>query len=214
MKLVVQNMQGQPVGEVDWSDGGLPKNKGRQAVHDAVVADLNNRRAGTASTKTKGTVAGSGKKPWKQKGTGRARAGYQQSPLWRGGGVVFGPKPRDFSKDMNRKVGRLALWRALTDKAAAGELTVVEDFAVAEPKTRVFVAAVKALKVAQPLLLVVGEVTEALHRASRNVAGVQVVTPGTVHVYDIVRSQGLVVTRPALDALGRRVSASVGQEAT
>ena len=206
MKLVVHNMQGQPVGEMEWAGGEGPKNRGRQAAQAAVVAIRTNRRAGTASTLTKGEVAGTGKKPWRQKGTGRARAGYQQSPIWRGGGVVFGPKPRVFHRGLNRKVARLALWRALADKAAAGEIQVLEDFTLAEPKTRLFAAALKELQAPRPALLVVAEVGDLLRRASRNLPGVQVATPAEVQPYDVIRCRRLLVTRPAFDALGARAA--------
>jgi large subunit ribosomal protein L4 len=208
MKLTVHNQQGQPVGEVEWAAPAGTASKGRQALHDAVVAMRTNRRAGTASTKTKGTVAGTGKKPWKQKGTGRARAGYQQSPLWRGGGVVFGPKPRDFHQGINRRVGKLALWRAVTDKAAAGAVTVVDAFTLAEPKTRQFMAALKGLQAALPALVVVERADESLSRASRNVPGVRVVTPAALHPYDVLHCRRMVVTQPAFGELGRRVAAA------
>src|SRR6188508_3052491 len=109
-----------------------------QVVHDTVVALRANRRSGTASTKTKATVNGSGAKPWRQKGTGRARAGYKSSPVWVGGGVVFGPKPRDYSKKVNRKVSKLALRKAFSERVNGGDVLVIPSFQVAEPKTKKF----------------------------------------------------------------------------
>src|SRR3954465_5577185 len=119
--------------------------KGTQAVHDTVVAYMAAQRMGTASTKTMGEVAGSGKKPWRQKGTGRARAGSFASPLWRGGGVVHGPKPRDFSKKVTRKTKQLALRKALTERINAGEITVLEDIKLDSPKTKSFVGILNSL---------------------------------------------------------------------
>src|SRR5713226_10092866 len=128
MKLRVINISGQAKGEVEFADELLIKNgKGTQAVHDTVTAYMANQRLGTASTKQISEVHGSGKKPWKQKGTGRARAGSFASPLWRGGGVVFGPKPRDFSKKVSRKTRQLALRKALSERLRAGDVILIED---------------------------------------------------------------------------------------
>src|SRR5450631_2091914 len=137
MKLTVFSSDGTTSREQDFAD--LPTfegDKGLQAVKEVVVAINANNRQGTHSTKTRGEVRGGGKKPWRQKGTGRARAGSIRSPLWGGGGVVFGPKPRDFSKKINSKVKALAFSRALFDRAIAGELAVIEQFTVAQPKTK------------------------------------------------------------------------------
>src|SRR5438067_13728260 len=127
MKLTVKNIAGRDQGELEVKFPLITDGKGTQSVHDAVVAYLANQRMGTACTKTMGEVAGTGKKPWRQKGTGRARAGSFQSPLWRGGGVVFGPKPRDFGKKVSRKTRQLALRKALTERLNAGDVLVVED---------------------------------------------------------------------------------------
>src|SRR5581483_8890490 len=117
----------------------IENGKYSQVVHDTVVALRANRRSGTASVKTKATVSGSGAKPWRQKGTGRARAGYKSSPVWVGGGVVFGPHPRDYSKKVNAKVRRVALRKALSERIKAGDVLVTENFAVKEPKTKQFI---------------------------------------------------------------------------
>src|SRR2546423_2404774 len=136
MKLSVKNINGKDQGELEVKfplvEGGL----GTQAVHDVVVAFRANQRMGTACTKTVGEVAGSNKKPWRQKGTGRARAGSFQSPLWRGGGVVFGPRPRDFGKKVGRKTKQLALRKALTERLNAGDVLIVDDLKVESPKTK------------------------------------------------------------------------------
>jgi large subunit ribosomal protein L4 len=121
----------------------IENGKGTQAVHDVVVAMRAARRSGTASVKTKATVSGSGSKPWRQKGTGRARAGYRSSPVWSGGGVVFGPHPRDYSKKVTKSVRRLALRKVLSERIKAGDILVVDNFAVSEPKTKQFLSLVK-----------------------------------------------------------------------
>src|SRR6266480_3275376 len=136
MKLIVKDAKGKDQGEVDVKFPLVEDGKGTQAVHDTVVAYRAGQRMGTASTKTMGEVAGSGKKPWRQKGTGRARAGSFASPLWRGGGVVFGPKPRDFSKTVSRKTRQLALRKALTERLNAGDVLVVADLKLDSPKTK------------------------------------------------------------------------------
>src|SRR6267143_1284348 len=134
MKITVKDSKGNNQGELEVKFPLIEDGKGTQAVHDVVVAYRAAQRMGTACTKTMGEVAGSGKKPWRQKGTGRARAGSFASPLWRGGGVVFGPKPRDFSKKVNAKTRQLALRKALSERLKAGDVLVVDDLKIASPK--------------------------------------------------------------------------------
>src|SRR3954454_8028668 len=140
MKLTIKNAQGQEQGEVSLSFQPVEEGKGSQAVHDVVVAYMAAQRSGTACTKTMGEVAGSGKKPWRQKGTGRARAGSFASPLWRGGGVVFGPKPRDFSKKVGRKTRQLALRKALSERLRAGDVMLVDELKLGSGKTKEFIS--------------------------------------------------------------------------
>src|SRR5437773_7981738 len=139
MKLSVKNINGQDQGELEVTFPLVEGGRGTQAVHDVIVAFQANQRMGTACTKNVGVVAGTNKKPWRQKGTGRARAGSFQSPLWRGGGVVFGPKPRDFGRKVNRSTRQLALRKALTERLKAGEVVVLDDMQLDEPKTKGFV---------------------------------------------------------------------------
>src|SRR5436190_14726649 len=146
MKLSVKNAQGQSQGELEVKFALIENGKGTQAVHDTVVAHRANQRSGTACTKTVGDVSGSNKKPWRQKGTGRARAGSNQSPLWPGGGVVFGPKPRDFSKKVNVRTRQLALRKALSERLKAGDVVVVDDLKLATPKTKEFIGIIDALE--------------------------------------------------------------------
>src|SRR5215468_7380951 len=146
MKLTIKDTKGNNQGELDVKFSLIEDGRGSQAVHDVVVAYQAAQRMGTACTKTMGEVAGSGKKPWRQKGTGRARAGSFASPLWRGGGVVFGPKPRDFGKKVGRKTKQLALRKALSERLKAGDVIVVDDLKLQSPKTKDFVGVLTALE--------------------------------------------------------------------
>src|SRR5437763_7870217 len=136
MKISIKDIKGKSQGELEVKFALVEDGSGTQAVHDVVVAYRANQRMGTACTKTVGEVAGSNKKPWRQKGTGRARAGSFASPLWRGGGVVFGPRPRDFGKKVGRKTKQLALRKALTERLNAGDVFIVDDIKLASPKTK------------------------------------------------------------------------------
>src|SRR5215467_13790516 len=154
MKLSIKDSKGHDQGEVEIKFPLLEGGKGTQAVHDTVVAYQAAQRMGTACTKTMGEVAGSGKKPWRQKGTGRARAGSFASPLWRGGGVVFGPKPRDFSKKVSRKTRQLALRKAISERLRAGDVVLVDNLKLESPKTKEFVGLLSALGLKGTSLLV------------------------------------------------------------
>ena len=153
MQLTVTDQQGASQGELEVVFPIIENGKGTQAVHDVVVAYRAAQRSGTACTKTMGEVAGSGKKPWRQKGTGRARAGSFRSPLWRGGGVTFGPKPRDFSKKVTRKTRQLALRKALGERIKAGEVKVVEELKLDAPKTKAILGVLDKLQVDGTVLL-------------------------------------------------------------
>lgn len=204
-KLTVYDMKGASTGEFDLPEAVLCLDRGEQAVHDAVTATRAAGRAGTASTLHKGEVAGSNKKPWRQKGTGRARAGLRQSPVWRGGGAAFGPKPRDYDKKVNRKVARLALRRAFSEKVAAGQIKVVEAFAVEVAKTRAFAAVLKALGVSAPALVVVGDAGQNILLASRNLARVEVVRGRDVNVYQLLRYPSVLVDRGGMAQIMERM---------
>src|SRR6266704_2284022 len=160
MKLKVRDTKGKEQGELEVKFELVEGGKGTQAVHDAVVAYNAAQRMGTASTKTMGEVAGTGKKPWRQKGTGRARAGSFASPLWRGGGVVFGPKPRDFGKKVSRKTKQLALRKALTERLKAGDVIVVDDIKLDSPKTRRFIEVLHQFALHGTTLVVVPRVDQ------------------------------------------------------
>src|SRR5437016_12914278 len=139
MKLTIKNTKGKNQGELEVKFPLIEDGRGTKAVHDTVVAYMAAQRSGTASTKTMGEVAGTGKKPWRQKGTGRARAGSFQSPLWVGGGVVFGPKPRDFTKKISKSTRRLALRKALSERLRAGDVVIVDELSLSAPKTKEFI---------------------------------------------------------------------------
>ena len=207
MKIPVINSEGGAAGEFELRDDFIIKgSRGQQTVRDAVVAIQSNRRSGTACTKTLGEVAGSGKKPWKQKGTGRARAGSFASPLWRGGGVVFGPKPRDWSLGMPKKVRRLALQKALGNRLTAGDVVLVETIVLKTPKTKEFVGVVKNLKVGdRSVLLVVDKPDKSLMLASGNVAYVTVVDASNLNVYDVTLAHKLVFTKSAFQKVEQRL---------
>src|SRR5256886_14898160 len=146
MKLTIKDTKGNAQGELEVKFQLVEGGKGTQAVHDTVVAYMANQRRGTACTKNVGEVAGTNKKPWRQKGTGRARAGSFQSPLWRGGGVVFGPRPRDFGKKVSRSTRQLALRKALSERLRAGDVVVVDDFKLGSGKTKEFIGVLSALE--------------------------------------------------------------------
>ena len=205
MKLTVKNLTGQDQGELEVKFPLVEGGRGTQAVHDTVVACRANRRSGTACTKTMGEVTGSGKKPWRQKGTGRARAGSFQSPLWGGGGVVFGPKPRDFGKKVNTKTRKLALRKALTERLKAGDVVVVDDLKLASPKTKDFVAALKQLAIAGTVVVVTSEIDRNLRLASRNVPQVAVTTGTDLNTYEILRPGKLLFAKSAFEKLEERL---------
>src|SRR5882724_3832025 len=154
MKLTIQDIKGNSQGELEVKFELISNGKGTQAVQDTVVAFRAAQRSGTACTKTAGEVAGTNKKPWKQKGTGRARAGSFRSPLWRGGGVVFGPKPRDFSKKVSRSTKQLALRKALSERLKLGDVIVVDDLKLASHKTKDFVKVMSALELKGTTLVI------------------------------------------------------------
>jgi large subunit ribosomal protein L4 len=207
MKLPIVTMSGQAKGEVEFADGLLIKDgKGTQAVHDTVTAYMANQRLGTASTKQISEVHGSGKKPWKQKGTGRARAGSFASPLWRGGGVVFGPKPRDYTINVPKKVKALAFRKVLSERLLAGDIVVVDELKLVSHKTKEFAGLVAKIGAKNATTLVVtDQVDRNLKLASRNLPNVQVEPADSVNVYELLRFEKIVTTKAGLEKLGARV---------
>ncbi|MFM1769495.1 MAG: ribosomal protein [Verrucomicrobiota bacterium] len=208
MKLTVKDLSGKAQGQHDLKFELVENGRGTQAVHDVVTAYRANQRMGTACTKTMGEVAGTGKKPWRQKGTGRARAGSFASPLWVGGGVVFGPKPRDFGKKVNARTKQLALRKALSERFKAGDVEVVSDLKLANHKTKGFVSALKALGADAGTALVVDASIDAnLDRAARNVDQVELTTAESLNTYQVLRPAKLVITKAALEKIEARLNA-------
>jgi large subunit ribosomal protein L4 len=181
---------------------------GTQAVHDVVVAIRAARRSGTANTKTKAEVDMSGAKPWRQKGTGRARAGYVSSPIWRGGGVVFGPKPRDYSKKVSKSVRRLAFQKALSERIKAGDVLTIDKFVVPELKTKSFMSMLRKATDAEKVLLISESFDETTRKSARNVKPVKLTTASDVNTEQLLRFQKILVTQAALEQLAERMSAS------
>lgn len=206
MKLSVKNAQGQSAGELEVKFALIENGKGTQAVHDTVVAHRANQRSGTACTKNVGDVSGSNKKPWRQKGTGRARAGSNQSPLWPGGGVVFGPKPRDFGKKVNVRTRQLALRKALSERLKAGDVVVVDDLKLATPKTKEFIGVIAALELTGTTLIVANGADKNLLLASRNLPGVALTTGESLNTYDVLRPDKLLFTRSAFEKVEARLN--------
>ena len=207
MKISIKNTAGKDQGELEVKFAVVENGKGTQAVHDAVTAYRAAQRSGTACTKTVGDVQGSNKKPWKQKGTGRARAGSFRSPLWAGGGVVFGPKPRDFSKKISKKTRALALRKALSERLKLGDVIVVDDLKLTSAKTKDFVKVVNALELTGTTLFIsCGAENENLTRAARNIAGVTLTTSDSLNTYDVLRPDKLVFTKTAFENVEARLT--------
>ena len=193
----VLNKDGQKVSTVELSDAVFGITPNEKAVHIAVVNFLANQRQGTQSTKTRSEVSGGGRKPWRQKGTGHARQGSTRAPQWTHGGIVFAPKPRDYSYSLNKKVKRLALKSALSAKAAEGAIVVVDELKMAEIKTKTmkdFLGAVGAVK----SVVITPEADEIVVKSARNIPGVVTTTAKVLSVYDIVNAKQLVIDKAAL----------------
>ncbi len=180
--------------------------RGTQALHDAVVAMRAARRSGSANTKSKADVNLSGAKPWRQKGTGRARAGYKSSPIWRGGGVVFGPKPRDYTKKVSKTTKRLAFQKALSERIKAGDVLTVEKFVVTEIKTKSFVALLKKQTDARKVLIVSDSFDENMSRSAGNVKPVALATAANVNAEQLLAFDKILVTSAALEQLAERMN--------
>lgn len=207
-KLDILDCNATRVGEYVIPDDVIELEKGEQAVHDAVVAYLAGQRMGTACTKTRGEVSGGGAKPFRQKGLGRARAGSSRSPVWVGGGTIFGPRPRSFWKKVNKKVLKLALKRALSERIVEGDLILIDKFELADHKTRSAYNVLKNLSIADDdtVMISLAELDEASICATGNIPNVVLRKTDTVNVYELLRFKKLLFTKDALDAFIQRLS--------
>ncbi len=210
-KVQVFDKNGSAKGTFELNPLWLESVKGEQAIHESVVAYLAGLRAGTAKTKTRGEVSGGGKKPYKQKGTGRARAGSTRSPIWRGGGTSFGPIPRSYDKHVNKKVKRLAVRRALADRFNAGEVIVVEDFVFEKPKTQDAYAFLKSIDATDRPVVIVGDKVIDDNKNNtllsfRNIGGGSIVGASLVNAYILLNGKKVVITKEGLEQLGERIS--------
>ena len=197
-KANLYDMAGKQIGEVELSESIFGIEPNQYVVHDVVKNHLANCRQGTQSALTRAEVSGGGRKPWRQKGTGHARQGSTRAPQWTHGGIVFAPKPRDYSYTLNKKVRRLALKSALSDKAAQQNIVVIDAIQVDAPKTREFAAFLKAVNVTGKALVVTAEADTNVVKSGRNIPGCQVTFANLINVYDIVNAKQLVLDKAAL----------------
>ncbi len=197
----VYNIEGKEVGSIELNDSVFGVEVNEYVVHEAVVNQLNNQRQGTQSAKTRAEVSGGGKKPWRQKGTGHARQGSTRAPQWTGGGVVFAPKPRDYSNKMNKKERRLALLSALTSKVNDQKIVVLDEFKLDEVKTKKFAEVLSNLKVDKAFVVLEGEDNSNVVLSGRNIPDVKVSAVNEINTYDVVKYDTLVVTKAAVEKL-------------
>lgn len=194
-KVALYNTKGEQVGEVELSDDVFGVEVRPEVMHRAVVNYLANKRQGTASTLTRGEVSGGGRKPWRQKGTGRARHGSIRSPLWRKGGIVFGPKPRSYKFTLPKKLKRYALKSALSAKVADNELIMLDNLTMEAPKTKAMVEILKNIKAGKKALIVLSAKDENVEKSARNLPGVKTTLVNTLNVYDILNHDNLIMTK-------------------
>jgi large subunit ribosomal protein L4 len=207
VKLPLFSAAPERVGDIEVAGAVFGRSGNPSILHEAVRMQLANRRSGTASTKTRGLISGSGRKPWRQKGTGRARAGSIRSPLWRHGGTIFGPLPRDYSYKIPRRAWRRALCLALSDRAASGKLIVVQSLELAEPKTKAAKARLDALGL-KHALIVLGDGEESFMRAARNLAAHKVLSVAGLNVYDVLNYDEVLMS----EQVARAIEARLGEK--
>jgi len=197
-KVQVLNMQGTPVGEIELSESVFGITPNVHVLHSAVVSQLASERRGTQSALLRGEVRGGGRKPWRQKGTGRARSGSSRSPVWRGGGVVFAPKPRQYGFKLPKKVRRLALHSALSSKVMEQQLIVLDDLSMGEAKTREMVKVLRALNLDKKAMFVMDDLDDGVQRSARNIEGIKTTDVAGMNVRDILYHDILVMTKAAV----------------
>lgn len=194
-KVPVYNMEGNQVGEIDLNDSIFGTEVNEPLLHQAVVRHLANQRQGTVSTKGRSEVSGGGRKPWRQKGTGRARHGSTRSPIWVGGGTTFGPKPRDYRQGLPKKARRAALKSALSAKVGAGDLIVLDTLALDEPKTKLMAGVLAKIQAGSRPIIVTAERDGTLARSARNIPGVVLREARGLNVYDVISHPKLIITK-------------------
>jgi large subunit ribosomal protein L4 len=198
-KVALYDITGSQVGDIELSDDIFGVEVNTHVMYEAVKNYLANQRQGTQSAKLRGEVRGGGRKPWRQKGTGRARQGSIRAPQWKGGGVVFAPKPRDYSYKIPKKVKRLALKSALTSKVQDQEMIVVDRIVLEQPKTKEMIKVLTNLKASKKTLIVLPERDEAVLRAAANIEGVKTAYVNTINVYDILNCDSFIITKDAVN---------------
>jgi large subunit ribosomal protein L4 len=209
VKANVVDLRGSALREIELDDRVFGIEPNAAVVHQAVVAQEANARQGTHDTRTRGEVAGGGKKPYRQKGTGYARQGSRRAPHYRGGGIIFGPHPRSYEKAMPRKMRRLALRSVLSARAAEGAITIVDSFTIETPKTRALLETLDTLGIGSQVVVVLGERSEPVFRAARNLGDVHVVTPNGLNLRDLLRLPRLVLVEGAVQELTRTLTADL-----
>ncbi len=200
-KYSVLDMAGKKVSDIELNDAVFAIEPNMSAMHLVVVGYLANQRQGTQSTKTRSEVSGGGKKPWRQKGTGRARQGSTRSPQWYHGGIALGPKPRTYGISINKKVRKLAMLSALSSKVAENEMIILDEIKLDAIKTQDMVKALTAVKAAKKTLVVLPENNEIVYKSARNIEGVKVSTVNTLNVYDILNCDSFVIAKGAVEKL-------------
>lgn len=201
MKAAVVDTKGKKIKEIDLNEDIFNRKSNEPLVHQVVTAEMANKRQGSASTKTRAMVAGGGTKPWRQKGTGRARAGSIRSPLWKGGGVTFGPQPRDFYTRIPKKMRKGALKSALSAKFKNSEIIIIDNLEFKEPKTKKAEEILDSLKIYDKTTVVIPEKNDLLFKSFRNIPGVEIMTIDNLTVYDILNNKKLIITNDAISKL-------------
>lgn len=202
----IVNIKNERVGEIELNDAVFNRDVKEHILHEVVRMQRAARRSGNACTKTRVEVSGGGKKPWRQKGTGRARAGSRTSPLWRGGGVIFGPKPRDYSFKLNRKVKQQAVAMALSARFQEGNLVVINDLSLERIKTKDFIGVMNVLDIDNGLI-VINDASENLIKSSSNVNGYKILSSEGLNVYDILLHRKLILVQPVIESVEKRLTA-------
>lgn len=197
-KVALYDISGAQIGELELNDNIFGIEPNQAVLYDFVKMQLANKRVGTASTKTRAEVRGGGKKPWRQKGTGRARVGSSRNPVWKGGGITFGPKPRDFSYKLPKKVRRLAMKSALSSKVIDSSIIVLDQFNLDEPKTKDFIRILDSLNIENPTLVITADGDPNVTRSARNIPGVKPLKVDFMNVYDLLKYDTLLITRDAI----------------